>query len=236
MKTKTVYQTGALGRFTGTAEAEESPLEPGVFLIPGGCVQTPPPEPDGAQRAAFWSHDKWVLADYFNGLIVYSITNGEPLTVEGMGPIPAGYTMKKPGPDQVWKEGEWVDDIAAILAALYAQKLEEISLACNRYIEGGFTSDALGADFRYSSELTDQINLTGLMLSDLDSGYPCYDDQQVKGFRPHTAAQLRQVGNDLTRFKQAALQHADNLKQALAEALRDKKLKVMRGIKWTPPQ
>lgn len=235
MKTKTVYQTDALGRFTGSTEAEESPLEPGIFLIPGGCVTTPPPTPDVPLRAAYWSQNKWVLADYFNGLIVYSMQTGEPLTVEGQGPIPSGYTMKKPGPDQVWKDDEWVDDINAILAALHAQKLEDIAQACNRYIEGGFTSDALGALHHYNSELTDQINLTGLMLSELDSGYSCYDDQHVKAFRPHTATQLNQVGKDLTRFKQAALQHADNLKQALGEALRAKKLNAMRAIQWTPP-
>lgn len=43
------------------------------------------------------------------------------------------------------------------------------------------------------------------------------------------------MSQDLVRFKQAALQHADNLKQDLATALKDKKLKVMKAIKWAPP-
>lgn len=234
MKTKTVYQTNQLGLFTGTAEAEESPLELGVFLIPGGCVETPPPAiPEN--NAACWSNNKWVLVDYFNGLIVYSTATGEPLTINGVGPIPSGYTVKKPGPDQVWKNGEWVDDIAAIVAALYDQKLLEINDGCNRHIEGGFYSNALGETYRYSSEMDDQINLTGMVLSGLDSGYACYDAEQVKAFYPHTATQLHLVGQDLVRFKQAALQHADSLKQDLASALKNKKLKVMRAIKWTPP-
>lgn len=234
MTTKTVFQTNRLGLFTGTAQAEESPLEPGVYLIPGGCVEIPPPAiPDN--KAACWSNDKWVLVDYFNGLILYSTVTGEPLTINGIGPIPSGYTVKKPGPDQVWKNGEWVDDIAAILAALYEQKLLEVNDACNRHIEGGFNSGALGETHRYSSQMDDQINLTGMVLSGLDASFPCYDAHNVKGFRPHTAAQLHLVSQDLVRFKQAALQHADNLKQDLATALKDKKLKVMKSIKWTAP-
>jgi len=234
MKTKTVFQTDHLGLFTGTAEAEESPLEPGVFLIPGGCVETPPPTIP-TDKAACWSNGKWVLVDYYDGLVVYSITTSEPMTINNVGAIPSGYTMKKPGPDQVWKNGEWVDDIGAILALLYDQKLEAIGSECGRYIEGGFISSALGEAYRYSSQMDDQINLTGMVLSGLDARYACFDLNQVKAFRPHTAAQLHQVGQDLVRFKQVALQQADTLKQELATALKDKKLKAMRAIQWTSP-
>jgi hypothetical protein len=37
------------------------------------------------------------------------------------------------------------------------------------------------------------------------------------------------------RFKQAAMQHADSLRQALADALDDKDLQAMKAITWTPP-
>lgn len=124
---------------------------------------------------------------------------------------------------------------SAILAALYEQKLQEVNDGCNHHIENGFVSGALGTPYRYSSKMDDQINLTGMVLSGLDASYACFDANLVKGFRPHTAAQLHLVGQDLVRSKQAALQHADNLKQDLATALKDKKLKVMKSIKWTPP-
>lgn len=41
--TKIVYQTNPEGIYIGETLADESPLEPGVWLIPGGCVETPPP-------------------------------------------------------------------------------------------------------------------------------------------------------------------------------------------------
>lgn len=234
MNTKTVYQTNQLGLYVGTVEATESPQEPGVFLVPGGCTETAPPAiPE--HKSALWADSQWQLVDFFNGLIIYSTTTGEPQTLTGVGPIPSGYTTKQPGPDQVWKNGEWVDDIGAILDALYKQKLQAINSGCSQYIEGGFTSRALGAAYRYSSSLEDQVNLNGILFSELDSVYPCYDASGARSFKAHTRDQLHLVNQDLVRFRQASLQQADLLKTQLAQALKDKKLKAMQAIEWTPP-
>ena len=43
MSTKPVFQTDELGYFIGITEAYESPLEPGVFLIPAGAFEDEPP-------------------------------------------------------------------------------------------------------------------------------------------------------------------------------------------------
>lgn len=233
-KTKTVYQTSPLGLFTGITEADESPLEPGVFLVPGGCVEVPPPLiPE--HKAAHWDGEAWQLVDFFQGLVVYSITDGEPTTITGMGPIPSGYTLKKPGPDQVWKNGDWVDDTATILARLYQEKLAEISTGCTHYIEGGYSSDALGDLHRYGSTLEDQVNLTSLVFSELDGDYPCSGADGMRQYVTHSREQLLQVNKDLVQFKQSALRHADQLKRDLADALQAKKIKAMRAITWTVP-
>lgn len=60
MKNKTVTQLDAEGYFVGLALADESPLEPGVFLIPGGAVDAPAPEVPEGQRAR-WSGAGFVL-------------------------------------------------------------------------------------------------------------------------------------------------------------------------------
>ena len=39
MSTKTVYQTDHLGLYVGPVIADASPLEEGVYLIPGGCIE-----------------------------------------------------------------------------------------------------------------------------------------------------------------------------------------------------
>lgn len=234
MKTKKVYQTSALGLFVGTVEADESPLEPGVFLIPGGCVETPPPTiPEN--KAACWSNGGWVLVDYFNGLIVYSTANCEQLTLTGPGPIPNGYTLKTPEPGQIWKKGKWVDDLDTMLTKLYPQQLEAINAGCHRHIESGFNSDALGELYSYDSVLEDQVNLTGMILSGLDGLCACYASDRKKVFRSHTAEQLQQVGQHLVQFKQQALQHSERLKIALHQALTERDLPAMKAIEWTPP-
>ena len=58
---KTVYQTDQTGAYLGETIAHESPLEPGVYLIPGGCVETAPPETKEGQ-VAVWD-GVWTLVD-----------------------------------------------------------------------------------------------------------------------------------------------------------------------------
>ncbi|MFJ4496655.1 DUF4376 domain-containing protein [Pseudomonas atacamensis] len=234
MSEKLVYQTDHLGIFIGAVTADESPLEPGVYLIPGGCVEVEPPAiPE--HKAAWWSGQAWQLVDYYGGVVVYSTETGEPLTLKGFEPVPSGFTMKKPEPNQVWKGGEWVDDIDAVLVALRDQKLQMIEADCTAYIAGGFTSNALGEPYRYSSAIVDQVNLNGQVLLGLDDVYPCYDADQALTFRPHTIEQLQKVSLDLVRFRQAAQLYAETLRQAVAAALKDKDLKAMKAITWTPP-
>ncbi len=58
---KQVCQLDAEGYFANVAVADESPLEPGVYLIPGGCVDTTAPTLSAGQRAK-WD-GAWVLED-----------------------------------------------------------------------------------------------------------------------------------------------------------------------------
>jgi len=58
---KIVYQTDQTGAYLGETIAHESPLEPGVYLIPGGCVETAPPETKEGQ-VAVWD-GVWTLVD-----------------------------------------------------------------------------------------------------------------------------------------------------------------------------
>lgn len=60
MNTKIVYQYDVAGMFIGQTDADESPLEPGVFLIPAHCVEVAPPEFSGDQWPR-WNGAKWEL-------------------------------------------------------------------------------------------------------------------------------------------------------------------------------
>lgn len=62
MSTKTAYQFDAAGLLLGTTEADESPLEPGVFHLPARCTFVAPPDevPDGQWPR--WNGTSWALA------------------------------------------------------------------------------------------------------------------------------------------------------------------------------
>lgn len=58
---KQVCQLDAAGYFTNVTAADESPLEPGVYLIPGGCIEAGAPVIPEGQRAK-WING-WVFED-----------------------------------------------------------------------------------------------------------------------------------------------------------------------------
>lgn len=61
MNQKSVYQTNYSGLFVGENFADESPLEPGTFLIPAGCVELAPPETWPEDKWPRWNGFKWEL-------------------------------------------------------------------------------------------------------------------------------------------------------------------------------
>lgn len=58
---KTAFQYDASGLLLGETIADESPLEPGVYLVPAGCTLTAPPSdvPDG--KWPRWNGTGWEL-------------------------------------------------------------------------------------------------------------------------------------------------------------------------------
>lgn len=121
---------------------------------------------------------------------------------------------------------------AELIEGTYARQIETVNAACTDAITAGFTSGALGAPHRYSSQLDDQLNLTGSILRALDMPYACYDEQDAKEYRIHTAEQLRQVGDDFTLYKLQLLQRANTLKQQLDQARNAGDLVALNGVTW----
>lgn len=60
MITKPVYQYDLAGMYVGQTDADESPLEPGVFLIPARCVTVEPPNFSDGQWPR-WNGVEWQL-------------------------------------------------------------------------------------------------------------------------------------------------------------------------------
>jgi hypothetical protein len=127
-------------------------------------------------------------------------------------------------------------DAGEHLIQRHAAQFAAINTACELEIISGFSSAALGARYFYSSQLEDQLNLTGVVLLGVDSAYPCSDEQGSKTFRLHTKAQLRQVSDDFTVFKLALLHKANELKQQLDQALTAGDLAGLEAVSWEDVQ
>ncbi len=74
MTSKTAYQTDFAGLYAGTTIADESPMEPGVYLLPARATFQPPPES--------WPDDKWPR---FNGVDWALVTR--PVLPVAMDPV-----------------------------------------------------------------------------------------------------------------------------------------------------
>ncbi len=61
MNTKTAYQFDQAGLYMGETLADESPLEPGVYLLPAGCTLTAPPESWPETKWPRFNGKKWTL-------------------------------------------------------------------------------------------------------------------------------------------------------------------------------
>lgn len=68
---KSVSQLDSNGYFVGPAIADESPLEPGVVLLPAGCIDVPPFEVPAGKMA------KWTGTDF----VLEAIPTAEPAPV-----------------------------------------------------------------------------------------------------------------------------------------------------------
>ncbi|NWC73834.1 phage tail protein [Pseudomonas sp. P7759] len=235
MTSKTVYQTDHLGIYVGDALADESPMEPGVWLLPRGCVEVAPPViPE--YKAAYWDGQAWQLVDSYQGLTAYSTETRGPLVIDRLGALPPGHTLEVPGPGQIWSNGHWVDDVPAVIELRYVEQLAAVNAACAAHIAGGLWSTVLGERHYYQTQLEDQLNLTGMVLRGLDGACNCRDELGNQDFVEHTIEQLRQLSDELTTFKQQALQKANRLKQALATARANLDLEALNAVTWSAEQ
>lgn len=72
--------------FLGTTEADESPLEPGVFLLPAHATEAQPPVA-GDREAAVFGEDGWTLQPDWRGTVYYT-ADGARHEITALGETP----------------------------------------------------------------------------------------------------------------------------------------------------
>lgn len=135
--------------FIGSATADESPLEPGVFLFPMYATETEPPEPSAHEIAVF-EKKKWKLKPDWRGVPLFSVSDGSPVSIDQIGTVPADIQatdLPPESPFHSWSDGVWTLDqvkVSAQLKIAKSQAFETINgLVSGIRIALAGTSDAL---------------------------------------------------------------------------------------------
>lgn len=119
------------GEFLGNQQAVESPLEPGAYLIPGGCVETPPP-PALAGHARCCVNGVWQQVPDHRGETWYD-EDGESIVVDFIDdPATHGLSDSPPPPRELT-----VDEKIALLDAQLAEKMRHFN---SEFIEASFAN------------------------------------------------------------------------------------------------
>jgi len=202
------------------------PHPDGEYPVPGNCVLELAPEPGGNARAK-WISDvplisfnfgregtgRWEVVEYYLKTDLFLASNGAQYEIDsdvdgesyaGIGPLPAWLTLEsRPSRFHHYTGGAWVLDEQEKLASLVADKVAELSAACQAQIYAGFESSALGVAHHYPALDKDQQNLTASVLDSTVPGLPegwqtpfwC-ELEGVWAFRMHSAEQIQTVGRD----------------------------------------
>lgn len=116
MRTVNAYQLSLDGIYLGPAIAFESPLEPGVFHIPAGCVALVPPAAKVGE-VAIWRDGAWCLTPDHRGETWY--LDGAKVIIDFVGdPEERGYSALPPAPSLDDLRSAKVSAIMAASAAL----------------------------------------------------------------------------------------------------------------------
>lgn len=117
--------------YVGSDPADESPLEPGVYLIPAHATDIEPPDCPVGKLAAF-NGVSWDLVNDYRG-IYYNIDTGEEIQNTNPFASPENSTKEKPpevanGYNLVWNNGWELEEIPLPEPLTPLQKLEAAGL------------------------------------------------------------------------------------------------------------
>ena len=122
------YKYSQTGEFLYEIHCQESPREPGKFLIPANATTVAPPE-EQAGKARVWNGEEWEYRDDNRGKKMYSVIDSRQTSVMSnvLGAnVPDGWTLTPP-PDSnnkyTFVGGQWVKQSVEELRAQLENQL-----------------------------------------------------------------------------------------------------------------
>jgi len=194
---KTVFSFRPVTKeYVGTVQADESPLEPGEYLIPAFATTKEPPSTADREVAVFDDvAGDWMIYPDFRSVPLYSTVDGSAVTVTEIGAQPDNTTEQvRPSIYHDWDGAAWELNLNKAQAAIWESIKAERD---RRQLEGGVQVDGhwfLSTD-RATGEYNSLINASQGMSSDtiLRSGWRTMDGAQVD-MTPALASQILIAG------------------------------------------
>ena len=246
------YQTNN-GYYEAEINCQESPLEPGKFLIPMGVKLKKPPilETEG-EDVSQWDENKgdWIVTKNPSYSKSFSISDGAVKYFAKE--IPEGYTDKeRPSTKHVFFEGEWIlaadkkaieftrqylgtkdktiKTDAEIREILFKEKYDLISRSVENRITGGFDSDVTGVVFRYDSSLTDQFEIDQLERAGIDAKIKALGSDGIKKRYLHSKEQIKSLKSEFFMYVFEVKIAGDKRKESLSSGYLTMDLDELKG-------
>lgn len=195
--------------YTYSTEADASPLEPGVYLLPAHSTLDPVPTIGSNEVAVYSPGATWqVLPDYRGTRYWLSYDSEHFINDIGIS-IPDGAVTIRPDPP---------------VSLLKQWKAEEIKSACGLAIVAGISSNVLGALHSYPTDQVNQLNINGLVTESLlasagdDYKFWCADQDGIWARRSHTKAQIQALGLEISQHVKTQQSHYEQRLSILQNA------------------
>lgn len=149
------------GEFISSDEADKSPLEDGVYLVPAWATTIEPPE-YGSRETCIFENGNWTVKPDWRGVELFKSSDGTPTTIKEIGvtPIDIEATEINPPPGWLFKIFDgitWVFDIETAKNYICDTVIQQEK---SRVKNGGFYVN----DILFDSDDTAQIALTQFSL------------------------------------------------------------------------
>lgn len=115
--------------YTGDSQADASPLEPDVFLMPSYSTPIEPPATLEIEVAVFID-GQWLVKPDWRGVALFGTADGASVFINDIGVVPSDIGATDiPPPDEtfVWRKGKWVVDKDKVAAKLEIEKSRAIT-------------------------------------------------------------------------------------------------------------
>lgn len=180
------------GEYISTSVARIDPLE-GTPLVPANATLIALPV-DSRGLVLCFIGGVWELLEDNRGIAYHRATRRAE-AVSQLGDLSAELTSLVPPEGGIWDavNGVWGENLEVVKLGIVA----DLKAQTSALIQGGITSDALGAVHEYPTGTTDQMNLTAVILANNATVFWCKDGGDNWARRPHTAEQIARVGADV---------------------------------------